>query len=291
MTRTFVDRVAALGASSARVQTAVRAGRLDAAAVADATAIRMVAATTLTPVPLDPIEHLRAAHVTARALMADLARHDPAVEVPSTMTSSLFLRLTRRPTDPPRLPAPIRYYTFTPRKVLRRVLDHALDHLNQIDQWLAWQRHDVVPVPTDGWASAVMTLDEDRLPLIAADLDAWLWRIDQATRLLLQRAVALDAPELDWQPPDGGWPLRRVLHHVARAEAGYAQSMEIRLPADAAARHAAATRHLTERLHDAIARGDDDRVLYVNAYGAVYTPDRAIAEVLSVDDEILSEAA
>jgi len=30
------------------------------------------------------------------------------------------------------------------------VLDHALDHLNQIGQWLAWQRHGIAPTPTDG---------------------------------------------------------------------------------------------------------------------------------------------
>ena len=36
-----------------------------------------------------------------------------------------------------------------------------------------------------------------------ADLAAWLWRIDQAMRLLVQRAAALSQDDLDWQPPDG----------------------------------------------------------------------------------------
>ena len=56
-------------------------------------------------------------------------------------------------------------YTFTPRKVLRRVFDHALDHLNQIDQWLVWQEDGVASVPTDGWVGSSVTLDEDILPL------------------------------------------------------------------------------------------------------------------------------
>ena len=115
-------------------------------------------------------------------------------------------------------------YTYTPRKPLRRVLDHALDHLNQIDQWQQWRRDGLVPTPTDGWVPSTVTLPEDRLPLTAADLDAWLWRIDQAMRLLVQRAAPLGEEELDWLPPDGGWPLRRVLHHVARSEVLYAAS-------------------------------------------------------------------
>jgi hypothetical protein len=56
----------------------------------------------------------------------------------------------------------------------------------------------VVPVPTDGWAASTVTLPEDRLPLTATDLDAWLWRIDQAMRLLTPRAAALGQEELDW---------------------------------------------------------------------------------------------
>ena len=49
-------------------------------------------------------------------------------------------------------------YTYTPRKVLRRVLDHSLDHLNQIEQWLRWRRDGLVPTPTDGWVPSTVTL-------------------------------------------------------------------------------------------------------------------------------------
>jgi alpha-glucosidase len=112
----------------------------------------------------------------------------------------------------------------------RRGLDHALDHLNQIDQWLAWQRDGVVPTPTDGWVGSSVTLPGDLLPLSSSDLDAWLWRVDQAARLVRQRASELTEAELDWQPPDGGWPLRRVLHHLARSERLYAASIDEALP-------------------------------------------------------------
>src|SRR5215813_14156444 len=92
-----------------------------------ATAVRMAAAWTLAPAP-----------------------HDPAREVTSVMTGELYTRLTDA--DPaPLSAAGVERYTYTPRKVLRRVLDHSLDHLNQIDQWLTWRRDGVVPTPTDGW--------------------------------------------------------------------------------------------------------------------------------------------
>src|SRR3989442_10307922 len=91
------------------------------------------------------------------------------------MTNQLFDRLTQ-PADPSKRKKidymSVTSYTYTPRKPLRRVLDHALDHLNQIDQWQRWRREGVVPIPTDGWAPSTVTLPEDRLPLTAAGLDA-----------------------------------------------------------------------------------------------------------------------
>jgi len=180
-----------------------------------ATGARMVAAWTLAPAPRDPVRHLEAAHGRARSHLARLTAHDTAREVPSVMTNELFSRLTDARPVPLTASAGVHRYTYTPRKALRRVLDHALDHLNQIDQWLAWRNDGVVPTPTDGWVPSTVTLPDDRLPLTRSDLEAWLWRIDQAARLLLQRAAGLTEAELDWLPPDGGWPLRRVLHHVA----------------------------------------------------------------------------
>jgi len=72
----------------------------------------------------------------------------------------------------------------------------------------------------------------DLLPFSNSDLDAWRWRIDQAARLVRQRARELTEAELDWQPPDGGWPLCRVLHHLARCERLYAASIDTALPGD-----------------------------------------------------------
>lgn len=181
-------------------------------------------------------------------------------------------------------------YTYTPRKPLRRVLDHALDHLEQLEQWQRWRRDGVVPTPTDGWVPSTVTIGEDRLPLTAADLEGWLWRIDQAVRLLHARAAALTAEELDWQPPDGGWPLRRVLHHVARSEILYASAFEEALPDTADARYAEADARLGKQLPVALAASGDPSTVFPDPYGTFRTPEAVVDEVLALEGELIAQA-
>jgi hypothetical protein len=295
-TNTMNGGPTALRLSSDRIITAASAGRLDAGTLAVAAAFRTIAAWTLAPAPRDPHAHVLAAHIEARPYLTRLTRHAADHEVGSVMTAELFRRLTRRPAAPgsdpatPPEPAPDRTrYTYTPRKVLRRVLDHALDHLNQIDQWRAWQRHGVPPTPTDGWASSTVTLTEDRLPLADADLEAWLWRIDQAIRLLAGHADELTDEELDWTPPDAGWPLRRVIHHVARCEGLYATALDEAPPADALIGYQRSGRLLESRLEAARGRADDPSVVYVNLYGVFYTPESAEREVLDLERGLIGE--
>jgi len=252
-----------------------------------ATAVRMVAAWTLVPAPRDPVLHLEVAHARTRGHLGRLLAHDAAREVPSVMTNELFSRLTDARPAPLRAAAGVHRYTYTPRKILRRVLDHALDHINQIDQWLAWRNEGIVPTPTDGWAPSTVRLPEDLLPLGQPDLDAWLWRIDQAASLLAQRAATLTKDELDWLPPDGGWPLRRVLHHVARSELLYSASLDEALPdGDAADRYEEACRRLDERV--GAARDGDDSIVYAGLYGVLRTSAEVVDDVVTMERELLA---
>ena len=290
---TTITRAAeSLRQSDRALASAAAAGRVAAAALESAAAFRTIAAWTLSPAPRDPRTHVRAAHAEARPYLTRLLDHPADREMGSVMIADLFRRLTRRPGDDAGAPPasdPARY-TYTPRKVLRRVLDHALDHLNQIDQWRAWRREGTVPVPTDGWASSTMTLAEDRLPFARADLAAWLWRIDQAIGLLAQRVDGLGEEELDWRPPDGGWPLRRVVHHVSRCERLYAAALDEAPPLEASVRYARAARLLDERLREAERRAGDPSITLVNLYGVVYTPETAAQEVLDLEHALLAEA-
>ena len=273
-----------LGSSKQAVLGAARARDV---VLTQATAVRMVAAWALVPAPRDPVRHLEVAHARTRSHLGRLLDHDAAREVPSVMTDELFSRLTDPRPAPLRAAAGVHRYTYTPRKTLRRVLDHALDHINQIDQWRAWRSAGVAPTPTDGWAPSTVTLPEDRLPLSRADLDAWLWRIDQAARLLAQRAAALTPAELDWMPPDGGWPLRRVFHHVARSELLYSASLDEALPdADPALRYEKACGRLDERVQ--AARDADDSIVYAGLYGALRAPAEIVDDVVTMEGELLA---
>src|SRR5579883_1501719 len=186
------ELLASLAPSRARLARLAEVGAFDRAALWEIANREADATLALSPLPRDPIEHVLAAHRQARPYLERLAHHDPAIEV--VVDAS---------------------HRFTPRKILRRVLDHALDHLNQIDQWLLWQTNGTTPVPTDGWAGSAQTLGEDRLPLTAADLAAWLWRINLTIAMVAQHAAQLSDEQLDWTPPDGGWTLRQMLHHLA----------------------------------------------------------------------------
>jgi hypothetical protein len=276
----------ALDASRDRV---LKTGTDGGIVLAHATAVRAVAAWTLAPAPRDPARHVEAAHARARRHLARLTVHDPGREVAAVMTDELFSRLTDAHPAPLTAPAGVGRYTYTPRKALRRVLDHALDHLNQIDQWIAWQRHGTVPTPTDGWVPSTVTLADDRLPLTAADLDAWLWRVDQAVRLVAQRAAGLSEAELDWLPPDGGWPLRRVLHHLARSERLYAAALdEALLDAEPSGRYGEACRRLDDELRAVAARGHDPSIVYAGLYGVLQTPEVVVDQVLAFEGELLA---
>jgi len=279
-----------LRASHDRVLAAAETGHYRAALLAHATAGRIVAAWTLAPAPRDPSTHLDATHVRCRRHLERLLKVPSGTEVRSPMTGQLYTRLTQ-PSDPARH-AHVDYtvvesYTYTPRTPLRRVLDHSLDHLNQIEQWGRGRRQGVVPTPTDGWVGSTVTLPEDRLPLTPSDLDAWLWRIDLAMRLMVERVRRLGDDELDWQPPDGGWTLRRVLHHVARSEVLYASSFDDALPEDPVARYAAADARLAECLAAARERAGDPAVVFPDPYGTFFTPSGVVAEVVALEHELL----
>jgi len=281
-----------LGRSRERVLAAARAGRHGQAVLAHAAAARVVATWTLEPAPRDPALHVAQTHVRGRAYLQRLLAQPSGAHVRSPMTGQLFTRLTQPAGSREAIDyTAVDSYTYTPRKPLRRVLDHALDHLEQIEQWQRWRRDGVVPTPTDGWVPSTVTIAEDRLPLTAADLDGWLWRIDQAVRLLQGRAAALTAGELDWQPPEGGWPLRRVLHHVARSEILYASAFEDALPDAADARYAEADARLGKQLPVSLDAAGDPSTVFPDPYGTFRAPNGVVDEVLALEAELIAQAS
>jgi hypothetical protein len=219
--------LAQVAQSRARILELAQDGRLNSERLSELanTEANLALALNLGALPENPREQFLAVYAFTRPYLERLTQHDPAHLVVADETHS-----------------------YTPRTILRRVLDHALDHLNQIDQWLVWQQQGVVPTPTDGWASSDDTMPEDFQPLSPKELQSWLWRIDLSLAMVAQRAGQLSEQQLDWTPPDGGWTLRYMLRHLAFAGAYYAIWLDEPLPDSARERYQEANARFERQL-------------------------------------------
>ncbi len=251
-----------LAESQARTRNAATAGHVLSDALFRLANAEASLALALHPVPRNPAMHVRTAHEQAQKLLQLAFEKSDAAAVSSGLG-----------------------FVFTLRKSLRRVHDHALDHMNQIEQWLAWQHHNIVPTPTDGWAGSAVTLGEDHSPLSQQEFNAWLWRVDRVAALLTLRAQALSDTELDWQPPDGGWTLRKVLHHVASGAIAYSVWFESPLPNDAMERYVEASRRVQSQIQMLSDRPlPSDEMLYDDDIVPL-TIDTATAHVLALESD------
>lgn len=212
----------------------------------------------LRSMPTEPAEQIRTAHAFARPYLERLIQHDPTHLVVADETHS-----------------------YTPRTILRRILDHALDHLNQVDQWLIWQQQGTVPTPTDGWASSEDTMPEDFQPLSSKELQSWLWRIDLSVAMVASRAGQLSAQQLDWRPSDKSWSLRQMLYHLALTEIYYSVWLDEPLPEEPLARYREANTRLEQRLRQLFATPADKP--------ALFPIDEAMLSAEQVAEKVLAE--
>lgn len=257
------DQLEWLARSRANIVGAASAGAIEPArlrCVADHIAERTL---VLSRVHVDPVEHVRMAHRLSRPRLEQLATR-PNLEV----------RVGDR--------------LYTPRKVLRRVLDHALDHLHQVQQWIDWQEAGILPQPADGWVDSYVTLDEDRLPLSSEDLDSWMWRIDLTVEMLVRRAQELSEVQLDWQPPAGGWTLRQVLHHEATAERYYTSWMEEPVNEDPLGRYVEARHRFDNALEGVLAAPIGRELALIDGESMECSPEQLVDEVLAAEESLAS---
>lgn len=107
---------------------------------------------------------------------------------------------------------------WTPHKALRRVTDHLLDHLTEIDMVLAG-----APPVSDTWHGRTVTLDADWSRFTEADLDEAGSRLRRYAELFRIRLSQLSTEELD-RPRPGAWTIRQIAHHVSNV-AWYARQV------------------------------------------------------------------
>jgi hypothetical protein len=99
--------------------------------------------------------------------------------------------------------------TWTPQKALRRITDHLIDHLHQVEALLAGAE----PVP-DTWHGRFVTLDADWGRFTEADFDEACSRLRRLARCYVLRYAAAGASAWD-EPRDGEWTLREIAEHVS----------------------------------------------------------------------------
>jgi hypothetical protein len=99
---------------------------------------------------------------------------------------------------------------WTPHKCLRRVTDHLLDHLAELECRLAGQ-----PTVPDRWHGRRLTLDADFARFTEADLDEATSRLTRLAAAYRARLSTLDPATLDARGADGAWSIRQIVHHVS----------------------------------------------------------------------------
>jgi hypothetical protein len=99
---------------------------------------------------------------------------------------------------------------WTPHKALRRVADHLLDHLAEIDCRLAG-----LPTVPDRWHGRMATLGVDFARFTEIDLDEATSRLHRLAACYRARLAALDPQMLDARGEEAQWTLREVVHHVS----------------------------------------------------------------------------
>jgi hypothetical protein len=98
---------------------------------------------------------------------------------------------------------------WTPHKALRRVGDHLVDHLAEIECRLAG-----LPTIPDRWHGRRLTLDSDWARFTEADLDEVTSRLTRLAACYRARIGSLEGAVLD-KEAGGAWTIWQVVRHVA----------------------------------------------------------------------------
>jgi hypothetical protein len=102
--------------------------------------------------------------------------------------------------------------TYTPQKAIRRVVDHLIDHLAQVEARLAGE----APIP-DRWHGSSITTAADMAPFGPEDVDEARSRLDRLAQIWAIRIGSLPTGELDRAEGDA-WTVREIAFHVAESE-------------------------------------------------------------------------
>ncbi|QIY98968.1 hypothetical protein HEP87_39695 [Streptomyces sp. S1D4-11] len=97
---------------------------------------------------------------------------------------------------------------YTPHKAIRRVADHLLDHLAELEARLVGEE----PLP-DHWHASASTTQADLAPFTREDLDEARSRLTRLARIWANRLDTLTEDQLDDSPGEG-WSFRQLAEHL-----------------------------------------------------------------------------
>ncbi|MEU8852610.1 hypothetical protein AB0C70_41800 [Streptomyces sp. NPDC048564] len=138
--------------------------------------------------------------------MTETARLTPAGPVTGMVDHVLTLAATWPNWDG--TPARVDDRVYTPHKAIRRVADHLIDHLAELEARLAGEE----PQP-DHWHASSITTEADLAPFTPQDLDEARSRLTRLARIWTDRLDALSDDQLDDSPGEG-WSFRELARHL-----------------------------------------------------------------------------
>jgi Lon protease-like protein len=138
--------------------------------------------------------------------MTETARLTPAGAVTGMVDHVLTLAATWPNWDG--TPARVDDRVYTPHKAIRRVADHLIDHLAELEARLAGEE----PQP-DHWHASSITTEADLAPFTPQDLDEARSRLTRLARIWADRLDALSDDQLDDSPGEG-WSFRELARHL-----------------------------------------------------------------------------
>jgi hypothetical protein len=97
---------------------------------------------------------------------------------------------------------------YTPLKAVRRIADHLIDHLAEVEALLAG-----VSTQPDSWHASLLTFESDWARFTEADRDEAHQRLPRLARTFALRLAAAGSDEWD-RPRDGHWTLREIADHL-----------------------------------------------------------------------------
>jgi len=100
---------------------------------------------------------------------------------------------------------------YTPHKAVRRVADHMVDHLAEVEARLAGE-----PTIPDRWHASAITTASDLAPFTAEDRDEARSRLARLALVWRVRLDSLDRERLDRREGEA-WTIREVAFHLAES--------------------------------------------------------------------------